>query len=142
MILKNKLNNICLSDNGILLSFKYQKQIEISFRELNKIHIKVIQIRPVHEFLFMFGCVGFATLCLLYLPFDIALFIPFALVIIAAIKINNYKNYELCITLKNGDVLRKTVPLKLKYKTLEIVDSARKEIYLAKIKTENTVSKN
>jgi hypothetical protein len=142
MILKNKLNNISLSDNGILLSFKYQKQLEISFKELHKIHIKVIQIRPVHEFLFMLGCVSFGTLCLLYLPFDIALFIPFALVIIAAVKINNYKNYELCITLKNGEVVKKAVPLKLKYKTLEIVDSARKEIYLAKIKNENTPFKN
>jgi NADPH-dependent 7-cyano-7-deazaguanine reductase QueF-like protein len=61
-------------------------------------------------------------------------------VIIAAVKINNYKNYELCITLKNGQVLKKTVPLELKYKTLEIIDSTRKKIYLSKINNENNPS--
>lgn len=142
MISKNKIKNISLADTGIILDFKFQKQLEISFKELEKIHIKVIQIRPIHEFLFLSGCVSSGILCLIYLPFDFALFIPFALVIIAAVKINNYKNYELCITLKNGQVLKKTVPLELKYKTLEIIDSTRKKIYLSKINNENNPSKN
>lgn len=131
MTSKIKFENISLIDNGIILSLKSPKKEElIYFSEIDKVYIKKNKIQPIYYYLFISSSSMF-ILILLFINFklDIILIVPILVIMTVVIKLNSRKIYALKIRLKDGRFFRQEVPLKLKYKTIEIVSIIRHKIY-------------
>jgi len=130
----NKFQEIAIAKNGMILISKANTEKEILFSELDKIYISVYKIPPIYDFLFIVFSLGLVIFSLLYLPLILFSIIFLLIIITVILKMNNYKSYQLKIKLKNGGLIKKQVPLKLKYEMIDAVNKVRKEIYNYKIK--------
>jgi hypothetical protein len=126
MTTNTKFDDLTLVEQGLILKNGKKKTIEIPFSELDKIYIKVSKLKPVYElalillpFLIIFLSLQFA--------YENVMFVGFSSVIPVFVKINNYKNYSLIVSLKDGTVFRKKVSLRGKNECVTVVNAVRKE---------------
>jgi hypothetical protein len=128
MIFKNKLEDVDLVENKLVLTFQRGKQQTVSFSDLEDINIILYNSSPVQEILFILFSIGIMMLSLLYLQFDMFLLIPLLLVIFIAVMVDNYKSCYLRIDFKDGTLFRKQISKKLKTEILWIVKNITEEI--------------
>ena len=122
-----------IEKNKLILSSKKMKNREILFSELDSIYMSVNKYPSLYECLPLLFSIVIIAIFLLYLSLDLILFLPPLIIIFSIVKMNNYKSYELKIRLKNGMFMKKQVPLKLKFETIDIINAVKKEIYNYKI---------
>lgn len=134
MNLNYTFEDLNLEKNKLILSFKKMKKREILFTELDSIYISLNKFPSFYECLPLLFSIVIIAAFLLYLSLDVILFLPPLIIIVSIAKMTNYKSYELKIRLKNGVFLKKRVPQKLKYETIDIINEVRKEMYNYKIK--------
>ena len=128
MIFKNKLEDVDLVENKLVLTFQRGKQQTVSFSDLEDINIILYNSSPVQEILFILFSIGIMMLSLLYLQFDLLLLIPLLFVICIAVMVDNYKCCYLRIDFKDGTLFRKQISDKLKVEILPVVKNIAKEI--------------
>nr|WP_315191151.1 hypothetical protein [uncultured Flavobacterium sp.] len=135
MILKNKLDNIDLTDGKLVLTLQRGKKQIVSFSDLEDINVILYDSSPVQEVLFILLSIGIMMLSLLYLQFDLLLLIPLLFVICIAVMVDNYKCCYLRIDFKDGTLFRKQISDKLKVEILPVVKNITEEI--DKLRNEN-----
>ncbi|RKT00101.1 hypothetical protein [Flavobacterium sp. 123] len=128
MILKNKLDNIDLTDGKLVLTLQRGKKQIVSFSDLEDINVILYDSSPVQEVLFILLSIGIMMLSLLYLQFDLLLLIPLLFVICIAVMVDNYKCCYLRIDFKDGTLFRKQISDKLKVEILPVVKNITEEI--------------
>ena len=125
MIIGN-LKKITIGEKGLMLKYKNKESKEISFSEINKIYIKVKKV-PVKYIMLFVGVSISAVLLLVWIyGFNLVVLSPSFLILAGVIKLNSYKRYVLKIKLRNGPSVIQTIPLELKYKTIEDINKVRK----------------
>jgi hypothetical protein len=125
MIVSN-FKKITIGEKGLMLKYKNKESKEISFSEINKIYIKVKKV-PVKYIMLFVGVSISAILLLVWIyGFNLVVLSPSFLILAGVIKLNSYKRYVLKIKLRNGPSVIQTIPLELKYKTIEDINKVRK----------------
>jgi hypothetical protein len=122
-----KFDDLTLVEHGLILKKGKNREINISFAELDKIYIKVSKLNPVYEMGFILLPFLLIYLSAQYLSIEKVMFVGLSTVFPVFLKINNYKSYGLIVCLKEGSVFRKKVFLKRKEETVSIVNAIRKE---------------
>lgn len=140
MTVSNQFKKVNLVKNGLVLIFKSDLQKQIAISELDKVYITVDKIAPIYTFCYILISIALMLFSIWFLRIDFILFLPLLLIVVAGVKIKNYKIYGLEICLKNGEYFKKPVAAEFKYDTIEIVNSIRKEIYTFKIAETNNIS--
>jgi uncharacterized membrane protein YbjE (DUF340 family) len=128
MITKNNFDKIIISDTVIILEFKTKKQATIKFSEVNNIWIKKnkkSQIQILLSLLVLIAGLVFYILFNFIINFYI-LFLYF-LIFLVLMKMNKYKSYVLHIILNNGVIYKKRIPVKLRYETINIINTIKKK---------------
>lgn len=115
---------------GLILKFNDKEQKEISFFEIKKIFIKVKRTPVIYVLIFIALSLSIVLLVLWIFGFKLILFSPLIFIFIGVIKLNNYKWYVLKIKLKSGNSVIRTIPFKLKYKTIDDINKIRKELLI------------
>ena len=133
MIACNQFKKVTVVKNGLVLIFNSKKQKQISISELEKVYITVDKIAPIYAFFYILSSIAFMLVSIWYLLFELILIVPIFVIVIAGIKVKNYKSYALEICLKNGEYFKKPVAAELRYETIEVVNSIRKEIFIFSI---------
>jgi hypothetical protein len=129
MVLKN-FNGIFLVENGVILKYTSRKQKEISFSDIDKIYIQVNKIPVIYIFLFIVVSIIGVLLSLWVFGFELVVISPLLLFVLGVVRLNNYKRYTLKINLKNGNSVIQQIPLKFKHKTIDVINTIRKELFL------------
>ncbi|MFE3872661.1 hypothetical protein ACFX5F_15670 [Flavobacterium sp. ZS1P70] len=137
MIFKNKLEEITLDKEGMILNCKERAQKEILFSELNEIYITVNKRKPFSEFLIILISVCIASFSFLFLQTNIVLTLSVLLIFTIVVRMSTYNRYGVKICLKNGEIIEKKIEAKSKHEIIDIVNDVKKEIYNYKIKKSN-----
>ena len=137
MIFKNKLEEITLDKEGIILNCKERAQKEILYSELNEIYITVNKRKPFSEFIVILISVCIASFSFLFLQTNIILTLSVLLIFIIAVRMSTYNRYGVKICLRNGETIEKKIDAKSKHEIIDIVNDVKKEIYNYKIKKSN-----
>ena len=137
MIFKNKLEEITLDRDGMILNCKERAQKEILFSELNEIYITVNKRKPFSEFLIILMSVCIASFSFLFLQTNIMITIAVLLIFTLVVRMSIYNRYGVKICLKNGEIIEKKIEAKSKHEIIDIVNDVKKEIYNYKIKKSN-----
>jgi len=124
-----KFKNITIEESGLVLNFKSAEQKNILFSEIDKIYISIHKVLPIYVFLFVVISLIVIGLYFLFIDFDLILFSLLLLIVFGALKLNNYKRYEMTISLKDGVFLEQQVPLRLRYEAIDFVNRIRKELF-------------
>lgn len=137
MIFKNKLEEITLDKEGIILNCKERAQKEILFSELNEIYITVNKRKPFSEIIIILMSVCIASFSILFLQTNIILTLSLLLIFILVVRMSTYNRYGVKICLRNGETIEKKIEAKSKHEIIDIVNDVKKEIYNYKIKKSN-----
>ena len=137
MIFKNKLEEITLDKEGIILNCKERAQKEILFSELNEIYITVNKRKPFSETIIILMSVCIASFSILFLQTNIILTLSVLLIFIIVVRMSKYNRYGVKICLRNGETIEKKIEAKSKHEIIDIVNDVKKEIYNYKIKKSN-----
>ena len=129
MIFKNKLEEITLDRDGMILNCKERAQKEILFSELNEIYITVNKRKPFSEFLIILMSVCIASFSFLFLQTNIMITIAVLLIFTLVVRMSIYNRYGVKICLKNGEIIEKKIEAKSKHEIIDIVNDVKKEIY-------------
>lgn len=129
MVLKN-FNGIFLVENGVILKYTSRKQKEIPFSDIDKIYIQVNKIPAIYIVLFIVLSMIGVLLSLWIFGFELVVISPLLLFVLGVVRLNNYKRYTLKINLKNGNSVIQQIPLKFKHKTIDVINTIRKELFL------------
>ena len=137
MIFINKLEEITLDKEGIILNCKERAQKEILFSELNEIYITVNKRKPFSEIIIILMSVCIASFSILFLQTNIILTLSVLLIFIIVVRMSTYNRYGVKICLRNGETIEKKIEAKSKHEIIDIVNDVKKEIYNYKIKKSN-----
>ncbi|MFE3849470.1 hypothetical protein ACFX5D_16040 [Flavobacterium sp. LB3P45] len=129
MIFKNKLEEITLDKEGMILNCKERAQKEILFSELNEIYITVNKRKPFSEFLIILISVCIASFSFLFLQTNIMITLSVLLIFTLVVRMSIYNRYGVKICLKNGEIIEKKIEAKSKHEIIDIVNDVKKEIY-------------
>lgn len=122
-----KFDSLTISDNGIVMQFGKKTVSEISYSELEKIYIKVYKLKHIYGSILVSFPLLLAFLCFESIQLNVELYLALLPVIPAFVKINRFKRYGLVMTLKNGSVFTKKVPLRLKTDTIELINEVKRK---------------
>lgn len=122
-----KFNGLTLVENGLVLKYGKKQLRQISFSGIDKIYIKVYNLKPIYAFLFVWFPMLFAFLCFEYIKLNIEMSVALLPIIPAIVKINRFKRYDLIIILKDSSVFKKKVPLKLKSDTVDLINEVKRK---------------
>lgn len=138
MISKNSFDVINISDSSIILEFKSKKEVQIKFTELNNIWIKKNKTSQIQIFVSLLVLnIGLVFYIMNNFIINFYILVLFFLIFLAVVKISNYKSYVLHIILNNGTVYKKRIPVKLRYETINVINTIKKKKYYYKIDNDN-----
>ncbi len=124
----SNFKKISISENGVILKYQDKESKEISFSEISKIYIKVKKVP--FKYIALFVCLSLSVVMFLVWIYGFSLVVlsPSFLILVGVIKLNSYKKYLLKIKLNDGCSIIESFPLKLKYKTIEVIIKVRKAV--------------
>ncbi|MEZ7500682.1 hypothetical protein QO200_18360 [Flavobacterium sp. Arc3] len=137
-----KIDQIVLDNDRLIILYKSGTKKEILISDLKDIYITVNKIKPIYEFLIIIFSVAGTLFAFFYLQANLILIISSLLIVVITAKMNNYKQYDMKINLKNGITIIKRVPLKSKNDTINFVNDIRKKVYNSKIESTNKLAYN
>jgi hypothetical protein len=123
----NKLKNISLINNELILSFKKKEAQRISFLEIETIYIQVKRTGFLYILLFIVFSVSLEGFVFWFSGFDFILLSPMMLIFLGVIKLNKHKRYDLIVFFKSGNSVIHPIPLKLKYQAIDVINKLPKE---------------
>lgn len=130
MIFRNKFKEVSLVKNNLILIFKSNKKTEIPISELDKVYLTMVKIAPIYTISYISISLLILLVSVWLLSYNPIMILPLTtIIIIVGIKLINHKSYGLEICLKNGDYFKKRIPSELKYDTIDVINTIRKEIY-------------
>lgn len=132
-----KIEEITIGDDALIISYKTGIKNKILFSELKDIFITANKIDPFYEFLINISSTIIALFSFFYLQANLILIISSLLIVVILVKMNNYKRYGMRINLKNGLFIKKRIPFKQKNETIDFVNDVRKKVYNNKIESSN-----
>lgn len=134
-MLFNNLKQIGIVDNEVVLNLKSNETIKIPFLEIDKIYIQVKKMELIYILLFILFSMSFLLFVIWFLGFELILLTPILLIVLGVMKLSKNKRYELRVFFKSGRNLIQPIPLKLKYKTIDVINKVPKEkVMLQRIK--------
>ena len=121
----NNFKKIKIGEKGLILKYQGKESKEISFSEINKIHIIVKKVPTKYIVSFVGLSVSIVLVLGWIYGFNLVVFSPTFLILVVVIKLNSHKRFVLKIKLKNGNSFLQPIPLKSKYKTIEEINKVR-----------------
>lgn len=133
MPLTNKSLRLELEEDRIVLHPQFPSKTEILFSEMKKVHIQGKELAPLYKTLLVITATILSVVLLFLLQIEpvILLFMLFIITII--IVTNEFKRYELEIYLRNGQVLKRNIPLKSRREVVNNLYDIRKGIFYDQI---------
>lgn len=128
IISTTKFETLTIANNGMVLKYKKKKVSEIPFSELDKIYIKVYQLKPIYASIVVVFSILLAFLFFESIKRNIEMFVAILPVIPAFVKSNRFKRFGLVILLKDGSVFKKHVSKKVKSDTVELINEVKRKI--------------
>ena len=122
-----KFDHLTFSENGLLLKYRKEKEVEISFEELDKVYLKKYKLNPFVEFLCISIPFLFVFMAIQYLPFDLVIFVSIITVLPVLITVINYKWYRFNVYLKDGTFFTKRVRMNKKMENIIILNKIQRE---------------
>jgi hypothetical protein len=122
-----KFDNLSFSNDGLILKYKNNEEIEIPFDNLDKIYIKRHNLNPFWELMGISIPFIFVFLAINYLPLDLMILVSIISIIPVFIIIVNYKWYRLYVRLNDGSTFRKKIASNMKTENISIVEKVRRE---------------
>lgn len=122
-----KFDRLTFSKKGLLLKYRDEKEVEISFEELDKVYIKKYKLNPFVEFL----CIAIPFLLVFitiqFFPSYLMIFVSIISVLPILMTVINYKWYRFNVQLKDGTFFTKRVRLNKKTEDIIILGKIQRE---------------
>ncbi len=125
-----KFKDLCLKNNGVVLMFYFQKQQEIPFSEIEKVHISIHKKPKNYKAMCIIGLfffIGLQIFFLFYVPYVVLFLLPLFFIGVLIVR-DYYNHYQFKIVAKNGHCFFKKITNEFKYDTLLLIESIRKKI--------------
>lgn len=127
--MKYKFKDLCLNNNGVLLTLDCEKQLEIPFSEIEKVYISIHKKPRNIKSIWISGLIfsiGLQFVFLFYFPFFVVFSLPIFLICLLTIR-DYYNHYHFNIVAKKGHSFFKKMPSEFRYDTLLLIECIRKK---------------
>ena len=124
-----KFNDLSYSEKGLIIKIKNKPEREISFEEVENVFIKKHELTPIVEAAFIASPFLLIHMAFLYSPFEILTLASFFTIPPVFIVVHKYKWYRLYVRLKDGNILKKKVPLNAISENFNFVASFYREYF-------------
>jgi hypothetical protein len=124
---KTKFDSLTFSNDGLVLKYKNNEEIEIPFANLDKIYIKRHNLNPFLELMGISIPFVFVFMAINYLPLDLMILVSIISILTVFVGVINYKWYRLYVRLKDGTSFRKKISFELKTEHFTIIEKVRRE---------------
>ena len=122
-----KFQNLTLVKNGIVLRLKNKELKEISYFDIERVYLKVYNLKPFQEFLLVTVPILITLLfVIMYSTIYILIISAFLILLLILIKVKTYKKYRLNLQLKNGNFYIKNVSYISKVKDFNSITEIKK----------------
>lgn len=118
-------DQLTYSSRGLLIQYKNNPEIEISFADIDKIYIKKHKLHPALEFVSITIPFLIVVLVVQYFPSSLLILISIVAIVPIFMRLINYKWYSLCICLKDGSLYRKKISMKMKMESFSVLEKIR-----------------
>ncbi len=122
-----KFDSLTFSNDGLVLNYKNNNEIEIPFDKLDKIYIKRHNLNPFWELLGISIPFVFVFMAINYLPLNLMILVSVISILTVFVGVINYKWYRLYVRLKDGTSFRKKISFELKTENFTILEKIRSE---------------
>ena len=120
-------DQLTYSSSGLLIQYKNNPRIEISFADIDKIYIKKHKLNPALEFVAITIPFLMVVLVVQYFPSSLMIFISIIAILPVFMCVINYKWYRLYIRLNDGSSYRKKIAKDLKTESFSVLEKVRAE---------------
>lgn len=124
---KTKFDSLTFSNDGLVLKYKNNEEIEIPFDNLDKIYIKRHNLNPFWELMGISIPFVFVFMAINYLPLNLMILVSIISVLSVFVGVINNKWYRLYVRLKDGTSFRKKISFELQTEHFTIIEKVRSE---------------
>ena len=122
-----KFDSLTFSNDGLILKYKNNEEIEIPFDNLDKIYIKRHNLNIFWELMGISIPFVFVFMAINYLPLNLMIMVSIFSILTVFVGVINYKWYRLYVRLKDGTSFRKKISFELKTEHFTIIEKVRSE---------------